>query len=329
MISFKQNQQKRDYDFISAGRVLLLAFCFSLICSFIITLIFTSIANGQGITLSANPEEYMTDKYGQIGQNICIIYVVLNSVLTSLSMLLAVWIYARLGGYRVDFLPKPSAKSAGMSALLCLLCFLGLLCFVNLMDFGFEKIDMASTFNLPLDNFGYLVISVATYCIVAPICEEIIFRGVLFAGLKTKFLVFWSAIFSALLFAVAHQNINSLLYPFLMGIVLAYVAHFYGIKCSTIFHAINNFLSCIISYLKQNSIINFDFVLSWWGILISVILAIIAFVLVWIILKKISKKYAKNSIDNIEKVAQTKQVSYATILFVAFCVLIIVLNIFL
>lgn len=72
------------------------------------------------------------------------------------------------------------------------------------------------------------------------ICEELLFRGLIFSGLRR--LGQWPAILlSAFLFALAHSSIYRLLPTLLMGILLGYIVWRTGsILCGMIVHALNN-----------------------------------------------------------------------------------------
>jgi membrane protease YdiL (CAAX protease family) len=59
--------------------------------------------------------------------------------------------------------------------------------------------------------------------IVAPLCEEIVFRGYLYPAAK-KFAGPWAAgVFSALIFASAHSNLSALPLLFILGLVLVFI----------------------------------------------------------------------------------------------------------
>ncbi|MBT8037160.1 MAG: CPBP family intramembrane metalloprotease [Verrucomicrobiae bacterium] len=57
-------------------------------------------------------------------------------------------------------------------------------------------------------------------CVVAPLVEEIVFRGYIYAATKRFTDRFFAAAFSSLLFAVVHFNINALLPLFLLALIL-------------------------------------------------------------------------------------------------------------
>ena len=60
-----------------------------------------------------------------------------------------------------------------------------------------------------------------TLVILAPVCEEILFRGYIYGATKRFSDRFFACLFSALLFAVVHYNINALIPLFLLAIILA------------------------------------------------------------------------------------------------------------
>jgi membrane protease YdiL (CAAX protease family) len=80
--------------------------------------------------------------------------------------------------------------------------------------------------------------------IITPILEEIIFRGVLFRGLRKR-LSFWpSAIFVSVLFAVAHAQWNVALDTFALSLALCYLVEKSGsILPSIALHSIKNGLA--------------------------------------------------------------------------------------
>ena len=85
--------------------------------------------------------------------------------------------------------------------------------------------------------------------VLAPIVEELIFRGVIFSGFQRIYPSFWAIFFSALLFALFHLNPWQLLPTFFLGLLLGYVRLRSGSLLAAIFtHALHNgmvFLSVI------------------------------------------------------------------------------------
>ncbi|MBR4447035.1 CPBP family intramembrane glutamic endopeptidase [Methanobrevibacter sp.] len=96
--------------------------------------------------------------------------------------------------------------------------------------------------------FNLLVIS-----IIAPICEEIIFRKMLIDR-TIRYGAKVSIVLSALIFAFFHGNLNQFFYAFLMGGFFAYVYIKTGkITYTIILHAIVNFMGSVMSIMVANA----------------------------------------------------------------------------
>ena len=86
-------------------------------------------------------------------------------------------------------------------------------------------------------NFGYL-----TLCLLAPLVEEVVFRGAILRTLLRAFGNHWAAItVSALLFAVVHLNPAQMPHAFLMGLLLGWMYYRTGsILPAVAVHWVNN-----------------------------------------------------------------------------------------
>ena len=80
-----------------------------------------------------------------------------------------------------------------------------------------------------------LYIDVIMAVFVAPILEEIVFRGVIMNNLR-KYGIRVAIIINSLLFGLSHYNIEMIVPAFLTGIVFSYVAYKYSIKYSILIH---------------------------------------------------------------------------------------------
>jgi membrane protease YdiL (CAAX protease family) len=77
--------------------------------------------------------------------------------------------------------------------------------------------------------------------VLAPIVEELIFRGVIYSGFSKNYKPFWAILFSALLFACFHLNPWQLGPTFLLGLFLGYVRYRTGSLLAAILgHALHN-----------------------------------------------------------------------------------------
>ena len=87
--------------------------------------------------------------------------------------------------------------------------------------------------------------------ILAPVVEELIFRGVIFSGFQRNYHAFWAVFFSALLFALFHLNPWQFGPTFLLGLILGWVRLRTGSLLAAIFtHALHNGMIFLIVYCK-------------------------------------------------------------------------------
>ena len=77
---------------------------------------------------------------------------------------------------------------------------------------------------------------------IAPVLEEIVFRGVLMTYLK-KYGIKTAIIISSLFFGISHYNIYMVIPAFFIGIVLACVAYKYSLKYSVLLHVLMNIVA--------------------------------------------------------------------------------------
>lgn len=125
-----------------------------------------------------------------------------------------------------------------------------------------------NTLSYELTTTNYFI-SLISLVIAPAICEELLFRGIIFKGLKPYGKAF-SIILSALMFSLFHMSISQTIYPILMGLLFG-VIMFYenNIYYCIAIHLTNNFLSLTLSYLKINLIFN-----HWSYIVLAIILFI-------------------------------------------------------
>lgn len=166
-----------------------------------------------------------------------------------------------------------------------------------------SPIGPTSSLGITMDNFGeFLIVSLLLGAMPA-ICEELVFRGIIYNGLRDKFNIKWATTLSAVMFSLIHLSIYKTFYQVILGVVLALIAYYTGtIFYGIVFHFINNFTIVLVNYISPNSTI-FEF--STWGvkeILISIaifIVGVLAVVFFFAILKNYTRKH-KNYF-NLEK----------------------------
>ena len=151
-------------------------------------------------------------------------------------------------------------------------------------------IPASESFYYEMNSVWLLLLSIICFAIVPAVLEELIFRGIIFQGLKGKGL--WPAmLLTSLLFALIHGSASQLLYPFVASMVMCYVVYkTNSLFSSIIIHAVSNTISILLVYL--NFQINID--VSWAVFsLIAIFIAAASLALIWLLTKKLKK--AKNS----------------------------------
>lgn len=91
--------------------------------------------------------------------------------------------------------------------------------------------------------------------ILAPVCEEAVFRGAIFSGYKKEGNVFKAIMASAILFGLLHMNINQASYAFVIGILLGFLLEATGSIFSTmLFHILVNSSNAVMMMISDSVI---------------------------------------------------------------------------
>lgn len=130
----------------------------------------------------------------------------------------------------------------------------------GLSEYVIEKDQSQETLISVMTNFDTTLnfaLALLAITVIAPIGEELLFRGIvqnLLLKLKMKP---WSAILvSALIFSIIHFNFNGFLSRFVLGAALGLAYYKSGnILVPILGHFTNNFVTILISYLAQHNII--------------------------------------------------------------------------
>lgn len=110
--------------------------------------------------------------------------------------------------------------------------------------------EAAEAFAEIIDVEASLFAAVLVLVLVAPVTEELLFRGVIFRGLKSRFRFAGAALISAALFAIAHFNPWQFLTAMCVGVVFAWYVHeTESIVPALIGHAVHNGSTLVIGAL--------------------------------------------------------------------------------
>ena len=89
--------------------------------------------------------------------------------------------------------------------------------------------------------------------VLAPVCEELVFRGAIFGGMKKEGNVFKAVMASGLLFGLLHMNINQASYAFVIGILLGFLVEATGsIFSSILFHVLINTSNAVMMIISDS-----------------------------------------------------------------------------
>ena len=95
-----------------------------------------------------------------------------------------------------------------------------------------EAMELATGFTDTFSMFLYT-------CLIAPVVEEIVFRGLVLRGLE-RYGRWFAIVASSVLFGLFHGNPAQSPYAFAVGLVMGYVAMEYNLLWSMVMHMINN-----------------------------------------------------------------------------------------
>lgn len=187
---------------------------------------------------------------------------------------------------------KPSVKKIFIYIAIAIISFFVLYPIITTIDTWLIDLGIQlNTIPYELTTTNYFI-SLISMVLLPAVCEELLFRGLVFKGLKPYGKVF-SITISALIFAIYHMSIDQTIYPFLFGLLLSVIMYKENnILYCIAMHFTNNFLSLTFSYFK----INFSYA-HWTYILIAFILVIAFLAIVLYFTIKGSKNIEKEKIS--------------------------------
>ncbi len=102
-----------------------------------------------------------------------------------------------------------------------------------------------------------IVLTIVGTVILAPLAEELIFRGLILRGFVRRMPFWWAALASAAVFGGSHVDVWSSHNPFrylglvMTGIMLAWLNRTRGYRCGVVAHATNNFIAVAATLLAS------------------------------------------------------------------------------
>lgn len=175
---------------------------------------------------------------------------------------------------KIDFKEIGPFHKINISSILMVILFtyliMPLITTVNIITLFFTDNTALELSNSIMDMpfiLNFLMIAV-----LAPLSEEIIFRGIIFSGYKKKNIIV-GAIYSGIIFGFMHMNFNQMSYAVIIGIILALLNEAAGsIWASITAHIVINAQNVIAMYVSQGfikNLANYSKVLKEYGISID------------------------------------------------------------
>jgi membrane protease YdiL (CAAX protease family) len=115
-----------------------------------------------------------------------------------------------------------------------------------------DQVILQQSKDAPFTTYATLIASM----LVAPLCEEVFFRGFVFAGFLTRMPVVVAILLSSLLFALAHADIGSFAVLFFIGLALAFVRwRTRSLWPSILLHLLNNGAGALVIVLVMSGVL--------------------------------------------------------------------------
>ena len=134
-------------------------------------------------------------------------------------------------------------------AFLPVIFIMSFLCKIMLFEYQEQKMVVEIKKNF----YNNLFLNFFLIIIIAPIIEEIVFRGLFYKTLKNFIPFVQASIISSLIFAIIHENILSLTILFLLSLYLTWIfERTNSILYSILTHSIFNFLNLLLIYIGSN-----------------------------------------------------------------------------
>lgn len=300
--------KRTKYYFKDFSIVFIFAVIGFLLASVILSQIISLIANAEGIN------------FIDISSRPWAIY--LNAFLTEFAYFLIFIIYSKL--HKIDIknatsltIPKLNKRTnIALPFIVSLLTFVTFFCslnFINMITHFLSQGLVAPASSVPLANFGQFLLSVLFFAVVPAVVEELLFRGLIFNGLKNSFNAKIAVILSSIIFTLIHFSIFQTVYQLILGVVLSLILLFTNsLLLTMLMHFLNNFLIVFISYLSQGKSV-FEF--ANFGVL-EIVLSIVIFLvgvaivcLIFYFIKRLVKdgKNSKIKEDEIKGKANLKK----------------------
>lgn len=278
--NIKTFNKRNFYTSGDSARVFLFAFLLPILFALVFSYIGYAIAGALNVTFSEG-ESFVTVLYENY-----LWFSIPYMLLSQVTFVCIFFVYNKVNRITFSACKLSVKKISPITTLFCVL--FGIVFVVGLYGliegcFGelFSMLGLSATKSpIPLDNFWWYLLNILLLGIIPAFVEELIFRGVIFSGLKRSVGKVGAIFLSALVFALMHQNISSFLYPFIMGVAFSLVFEYTGnLFYTMLFHLFNNITTITIEYLVNNNALTLPKNINAVYIIVSIILMLVVFAL--------------------------------------------------
>ncbi len=198
---------------------------------------------------------------------------------------------------KVDFTFKVKKLSV-ISVTLCVVCSLVvMLCFVlpaQWFAFGLEKIGYKFSTSLNFSSPATIILGFIVTVFLAPVVEEMIFRGALLGSIVRKRGVLCSVVVCGLAFSLMHMNPEQTVYQFFLGSACSYLVICTGnILCSIIVHSVSNLLAFLLMLVPAQEGASYALPYPVVTAILTVVLAVVGVIIITLLGKKLIGKREK------------------------------------
>lgn len=150
-------------------------------------------------------------------------------------------------------------------------------------DYILFSIPTGEMFDSAMEYFDSLPLSILLIesCIIAPIFEEILYRGILLKGLINRYNSKKAIIYSALIFGIAHLNLPQGINAFFLALIIG-----------TVFYYTRSLYLCMVMHFANNLLVNFVYypTTELWTNILFIIMPILGVVLIIVCFKLLRLK---------------------------------------
>lgn len=142
---------------------------------------------------------------------------------------------------------RPWLPGLALCVVIGVVCLFGFYGLAYAFELLLETFHYHGQTNIPFGSPGEIVLGTVVTVLIAPFCEELVYRDTLLSGLKRGFPTWAAILLSGAAFSLMHMNPEQTVYQLLLGCVCAAVVVFSGSPWGAmIIHATSNLTAVLI-----------------------------------------------------------------------------------